>query len=561
MFKLGKKEIRALLIIILSSVFVHFFLIFVTGAWWDDWKFYVNDFSTMRDHYISAGRLDAYLLLSIVSSLPDWAYRLTVLICYITSAIFIYMALLNVFADHQMALIISVLYNAIPVNDLRVMRCVFPFAIATTLFWAASYLLLISIDSHSKLRRMSMRVAALSLFFVSFSTNSLMFFYIAPICFLWIKLWLKERTKGNSNIFHFIKSILKYPDFYFIPFIFFVIKKIWLSPEAGGLYSSYNQITIPNLCHAIILMPNVLWQMCKSVAKNWVIIVLNYRYIIFFYLIIIVIFSLAKRKFDLGRRIKSFKVSCVLVVCGLAMILMGLYPYVVIRLDVIGTTGTSGRDAMLVCIGFAILIYGFFALLRIPSRIQYALVSCIILTSCIHFSYWYCLYQGAYYEQVALQSAWVETEDVRTGRTFIYIRMNEGTLALERFYTLNALSKRTYGDSKRFVAKGVSNLMYLTTFEKAELMRNDNVNSFDEYDMGNTKIDGIMIASYSISHQETIRLKWLEICDHNAFLAGSRKCLNYEYIPVDESLSEAIYNGYLNGTITYDDQLLRFVAD
>ena len=56
----SKKQIIAILS---SSILIHIFIILVTGAWWDDWKFYVNDFSKIYNHYVSAGRTDAYWLI------------------------------------------------------------------------------------------------------------------------------------------------------------------------------------------------------------------------------------------------------------------------------------------------------------------------------------------------------------------------------------------------------------------------------------------------------------------------------------------------------------------
>lgn len=70
-----------MIIVVLSSIVTHAMLPLVSGAWWDDWKFYVNSFEEIREHYISAGRIDAYYLIYPVHQFPVWLFRLTVLAC------------------------------------------------------------------------------------------------------------------------------------------------------------------------------------------------------------------------------------------------------------------------------------------------------------------------------------------------------------------------------------------------------------------------------------------------------------------------------------------------
>ena len=64
-----------------------------------------------------------------------------------------------------------------------------------------------------------------------------------------------------------------------------------------------------------------------------------------------------------------------------------------------------------------------------------------------------------------------ETDDVEEGKTFIYISKNKGPLNDERYYSLNALAKEVYGDTSRFISKGIDSLERITTNRKNYTIR------------------------------------------------------------------------------------------
>ena len=71
---------KQILIIICFNALMHIYILFVSGAWADDYKYYVNNYTDIKEHMISAGRLDAYFLMVFVNWMPVWLFRLTVLI-------------------------------------------------------------------------------------------------------------------------------------------------------------------------------------------------------------------------------------------------------------------------------------------------------------------------------------------------------------------------------------------------------------------------------------------------------------------------------------------------
>ena len=108
---------------------------------------------------------------------------------------------------------------------------------------------------------------------------------------------------------------------------------------------------------------------------------------------------------------------------------------------------------------------------KLPAWVQYAVEFCLLVTSNLHFDQWYLAYLQAFYEQKALQAEWLETDDVEEGKTFIYISKNKGPLNDERYYSLNALAKEVYGDTSRFISKGIDSLERITTNRKNYTIR------------------------------------------------------------------------------------------
>ena len=107
---------------------------FVLGSWWDDYKYQVFKYADIKEHMVSAGRLDAYYMLMPVNRLPIWMFRVLVVILYMISAVLIYLIVAQTFENLQMAFGIGILYNAIPVNDVRLMKCVYPYTLSVCMF-------------------------------------------------------------------------------------------------------------------------------------------------------------------------------------------------------------------------------------------------------------------------------------------------------------------------------------------------------------------------------------------------------------------------------------------
>ena len=557
-----KNEKRDIILIIISGILIHLTMLFVSGAWWDDWKFYVNDYFdvAMRTHYISAGRLDAYYIIGLVNQLPVCLFRLVVIICFTLSAVFIYKMLLNLFNDRHQAFIISILYNAIPVNDVRLMKCVFPYTFALCFFWLGTLLLTYTFKTQKKRNKYILRIFTLILYFVAFSTSSLLVYYIIPLAIIWFIEAYELIKEKNLHFRTYLKRVLKYLDFYILPILFWSVKNIFFS--ASGLYKSYNSVSVGRSLSAITLTGKTAVYSGAHILFSWFSVIKENLFIIVCFAVIVFACFLLRDSFAKEMKHIPKRYQLLGIIIGGVIYLLGLFPYVVVRQGVLSTTGLEGRDSLLACLGICIMVYYFMNLLSIPNWGQYALAICIMFASFLHFHGWYMTYLKDYYDQVALQQNWRNTNEVKDGKTFIYIRENNSRLNADRFYSLCALSKQVYGDTSRFFSCGINDLKYITdsTNQVLYLYVEDTTSSMDQYDMSNIKIDGIMIADYNLTIEDCYKLKFEELFRHDDFLNDVEGYIEYSYIPIDAETSEQILKMYEDGILTSNDELIEICS-
>lgn len=555
---------KQVITIICINVVIHFFMLLVKGAWWDDCKWYVASNADIKAHMITAGRLDAYYLIAMVNWMPAWLFHLTILTCFTVSAVAIYYIILNVFGRQREAFWIAVLYNAIPANDLRVLKCVFPYTVALMCFWVSTYLLTVLVYENKPRKKHVYRVISIALFLGSFTTNSLLFFYIVPICLLWIQIYKKVKAEnGSVSVKKLIVGFTKWFDFYIIPFAFYTIKKIWFHPDYDGLYSEYNAVTIEKCVNAIKLLPGAIKSLIYNIiavemdvikCSKWVLATLCIPFILFF-----VIHICSQNKKSKVERMTPVQllIGCIV---GFFLIMAGIFPYVVVRQRGIGIISDGGRDSLLICIGASVLFVCFCELIELAEWFQNALFLSVVLLAAIHFTNCYTGYLRDHYEQMALETAWLETDDVKEGQTFIYIRQEGARRIGERSHELNAMSKDVYGDSSRYIACGIGGLRDVLTYEKKETMRNDAAYSYNQYDLAHVKIDGVMLASYYMTKSDAIRLRFKEIFQKEQYQILLDESLDYQFIPISAQDSDYILNSYLDGEMTADEELLDWLG-
>lgn len=557
----SKVDIKYILCIFVAVISVHFMMLLVEGAWWDDWKFLTNDYWAIKEHYIDAGRLDAYYLIMPTAKLSSFYYRLVVLICIFINAGLVYSLGKIIMQNRIEAMLLSILYVSVPVNDIRVMRCIFPYTIAEIFFWLAFYLLLLENMEKKICPKLIYRVFSMLLFFISFTTNSLLVFYAIPIAFLWYMIGKRLWINNEFTIKKFIVKILAYFEFYVIPFVFFVLKKLTFSPAKDGLYSDYNQASIKKMIMAFQIVPNAIDQMRKNVVINWTRV--GWSKYVFWAIVVWMIVVWLKKVIDTIKKEKSsvqFSMKCKKgiwgLVVGLVLLIFGMYPYIVIRQNVLETD----RDAMLVPIGISVVILSLFNIFQLEDKVKFVISVGIVFCGSMYFSNSYLSYLKAYYEQVALQTAWQDTLDLQEGGLFMYYEDGKTFPSLENCYSLTALGKDMDGQTNRYFSKGISELYFIYGYEHREKMRDDITYCYDQFQLDDLTIKGVVYAKYNFRNIDVLRLKWLEMVDKERFVEENSKRINYKYCAVSKEESDEFMTLYMFALGASDDFFLDKVG-
>ena len=209
----------------------HIGLFFIADAiYFDDWFIYGVGKRKIFEIFNQAGSflpftsyLHAYLL-----PLGPWTYRiLTFISFFVVTHLFDRIIFNSKLVNDEMRYVLVLFFTVLPFNIARVALINFPYTVCLTLFFIAW-------------RYKHIRYIALPLFFISFATNSLPFFYIIIMAHFYHEFAkdFKWRT-----ILKFVKARL---DYLSLPLVYFSIKYTYYVPF--GDYLGYNgEFSLKNL--------------------------------------------------------------------------------------------------------------------------------------------------------------------------------------------------------------------------------------------------------------------------------------------------------------------------
>ncbi len=555
----GKQRLRHdILLIIISGLIPHFTMVFINGGWWDDLKFGVCSYPDIRDHFMSAGRFIAYYMLGLIYWMPLWLQHFSVIIINILTAFFIYSVLKRVFKcfdiGDRAALFAAGLYNLVPVNDSRIMECVFPYTLCILLFWIASYLMMIQNERNGG-KKISLRILSFALFLLSFSTNSLLVFYCVPVGILFMII-ANEELSGGRSFTASIKRWLKYADYCILPFAFFVGKKLVMPPT--GIYDDYNTVTMDRCINAIRILPKAIIYDFAMILRNWLNIFREWRWTTALIVLILILFFCRRDKY-ISDSVSVTK-SIAGAVAGLIVFTAGLFPYVVIRQNPVETIGFDGRDSVLLGLGFAITVCFAMKLIRMPEWVNMAVITCCLVLAFIHFGSWYLRYQEGTYEQQALKEMWLNGGDTKEPGEYIYINTGVDKITgrdihayqgfkKQVFWTMSAISNEVYGDTGRMYYTSPDEFDYLEDRSKLMPYIKDITYCVDEFDPTHKEINGIIYAESDITASECILLKYYELMGDERFKEMLMAHFIYSYSPLTVSESDKLIYEYKKGNI------------
>lgn len=417
------------------------------GIFWDDWLYYDKDYEVIKEAFNISGSLyfaPLHKLLLVKNGV--YIYRILIFIFFYLSTFFLYKILDSIkeINDYDRFYIL-VFFAIFPVNFMRISIINFPYALCYFLFFAGWWLLV----KYLYLKKTIYRILSLCLFFLSFTTNSFLMFFIVPFYYLNVKEF--SYKIDYSNIISIIK---KYADFLLLPFLFYFLKNVFFATT--DLYQTYNKINLSIKNTTLINVDLGFLYSFTFPVKIALIEPLLYKtglqVLIFF--LFLVIFFIIHIKFRSQR--KEYKYEKYGFLIGFFILLTALLPYLLVgRMPYF--EGVDNRHQLLVPLGASLLLYYLVSLICRLLRFKLLLKNIIfslLITAFIVNNFFTCLeFQQDWFKQLSFIENVKKNETIRTNSTFYFVDNTMKYNAINRdnrFYEYNGKMKMAFGDDTRF---------------------------------------------------------------------------------------------------------------
>jgi hypothetical protein len=331
------------------------------GIYWDDWVLVTQPVDQVGRLFLALGAWFSALmhvtLLSVGNGIVG--YRVACFLATAVIAITTFEILLRTgFFRRADALLVAAVALVFPVCSARVALINAPQQVYLALFMIAWNLSLLNFEARAPLKR----ATAVFLFFVSLSYMSLMWFYLLPLGHL---LWLTIRSEPDKSLASIWRMGLRWVraniDFVAVPFLTIAAAAATKSLPAN--YAGYNTIHLKGFFVG-------LWLSVKSLWFSFVVpIQTSFPKILIAALVLLgavaVIQNFRKPMRLLDERSEPTSIAVILL--GLAVFFMGIYPYCVV--EKLPTSADWGsRLQILVPLGAAILFFGLIRAISIGKR-------------------------------------------------------------------------------------------------------------------------------------------------------------------------------------------------
>lgn len=547
--------------ITLVYIFSQGLLLFVSGLWWDDWGYINKNWDYLLEVFLQSSLpLQAYIDASLWL-LPDGAYRILVFLYFYVGSLLVYaiMKKIDTFSA-QTAFWITLLYITIPINDVRITWICYGYSLGLFAFWIAFYLVTLWQGKRGK-KAVIMRVLSLSVLVFSFNTESIMLMTLLILLYLYYER-LKEKWRWSevgNNIKKCFKAILSYADFLLAPIVFYFGKHM-LFP-GYGIYGGHNYVDWRALPSLLLRSPIYALTIIKEMVLNYINVLSNYVVLIILIMVILCYFWNFYRK----KRRESIKFNeegnydrlIVMLLMGVFCFYAGFFAYVIRSQGAFATTGTGGRNALLLGIGTAITFY-YLVHIICRKEIRNIILVTIITIGIGHFNLAYLDWQEDYYQQLRFRAEVPENQDIMNNDTFLCLYNYPAVTSA--FYQFNGNSLAATGEETRFYLGLMSDLLILRDMnENSWYLNAYNMRDWN-YSPDNRHLDGILlINNMPIDNVTLIKLRLKELFNKDEFNEWISVTKDVTFIPVTKEESEALIKAQEEGGLTREN-IFRFIA-
>ena len=508
----NKRYLKDIIIISIIFLLTNWFMLVLTGTWWDEKTWAFSSTAEKWDISLQLGRPIDFFLQVFIFKIPEVVARIIIFICYYCITIGTYFIYNQIaFFDESHAFLATIIFVAIPANDAKVMRGVFPYTVGCFLFIVA-FCELILLQKKYKYNNIPLRILTIALFLGSFLLNSNLVFYGVPCLYIFRYIIVNGQ----------IRTFYKWFDFAIAPLVFFGVKICFF--PAYGLYEGYNEVTVDRIIFGMIRTINTCVGRLIDILANWFEFVnIALLFIGIVLLIVVFIYESGAEKFKMiliqKPNVISMKYRIILLLIGLIAMYLGAFAYVVTG-KYCSLNGVDGRSSILLPFGAALIIYA--VVLWVPSKcIEIILCIAIVLCGFLHFNSYYLSYQQDYYRQQDLVYELNENRDVLFDtKNIIYLSSFEPKVGATRFYTLNSNGREAFGDESHLIMNGIGDYDYfLRISEEAwNLFVNQGDYQMDDYKIGKSSdIEAIIVYERNLSRKDTLMLKIMEIFNCKTF--------------------------------------------
>lgn len=436
-------------ILVFFYVLAYWPLLLNNGVFWDDWVLYHQAPRTVLGIFSEQGsRLAGYLDVLLVSAAPVVA-KWVVFTIYLVAMLVVYQILLDSkLFGRRTSLLLALFAAVIPYNAGRIAAMNALYALCYLLFVAA----FLALMRYLAQRKLSLRVLALLLFFLSFGTASLMVFYALPLVYI-----AYHERASLTSLKGVAKTCWSYADFILIPLVFFAMKSVFFVPH--GIYAGYNTIELANIARSpheyfLTLSSSFLDVIGRSFttaagALGFAIVLLIVTYLL-----------LANRTPAATAGTNAQASSAKRFLFGALLFYLGVLPYLAIGRD--GATfgrEWESRDQLLLGIGAAfMLFYGLrflFALFHFGVRPQRVVFSILVAAFLVVNVATYLQFQADWFKQIAFMESVRGMPQIRDNTSFAVDDRAAALNAMNRhvqFYEYNGMLRQVFGTETRLAA-------------------------------------------------------------------------------------------------------------